>query len=148
WMIAIARMWAKNGGHYDLFCEWLQEFAKSEGEGEEILRVVAADMIEAAMPLPPVIRDHVVKDLRRPRAEPIRLFGVRKHMPVRDAAIVKAIKFIVEETDLDATRNDARSGQRGGESAGSIVAKALGMSEANVVQIWKKHKRLRRGASA
>jgi hypothetical protein len=156
WRTEIGRTWANREEHYDLFCDWIKELV-SHAEltqrraafvdfgDEAILRIVAADMIEAAIPLPPPLREYIVKDLRRPRAEPIRQLGVRKHMPFRDILIVDAVERIVRWTNLLATRNEGHSGQRGGESACSIVAKAISMGEANVVKIWKRY--MKRAAS-
>jgi hypothetical protein len=106
---------------------------------------LARELHERDEPLPAPLQQWIVETLQRPPpASPHKRGPDPVHHHGRDAAIIRAVNWIVETYSLAPTRNPEHRAQRGyPESACSIVARALGahrvnISESAVEAIWNK----------
>jgi hypothetical protein len=106
------------------------------------VRMLGALFIESGEPLPSVLRDWLVQDLRAPRLE----YAVRGYW-TRDAFIRITVHMLVKQFGMNATRGKiSRSKDRANECGCSIVARALGkvgfsLSEDAVEKIWNRRPR-------
>jgi hypothetical protein len=116
-------------------------------EEVEFFLLLAANFIEHGEPLPMLLRELVVRSLRRPRP-PLSVTISRGGRDARDRAIAYAVQEIVRETGLKPTRNRTRRMKGAFPSACSIVADTLGnrkinLSEDAVEKIWGEYSKRR-----
>lgn len=118
--------------------QWMNNMVAANVTG---LRELASELIERDEPLPAPLTRLLLNPPPPPAAKP---GPKRVHMAVRDAAIVRAVNWIVQEHKFKPTRNRAARDKPGAAESGcSIVSSALAFlgvygTEDAVEKIWQR----------